>query len=526
MNYLYSILSIIFVISLIFDYLSFYYKYSAIELVNDMGIGYNLGNTYNYSDDLGNESKENFEIKTWGTILPTKKAINKIRKIGFKTIRFQVKYMNYTNEIDIINSEWINKIKEIVKWIINSNMYCILSIYHDNNFWEIKGQNSKDKYINLWTQIANEFKDFNYHLVFESFYDFGFLCYSYYFGNCYIGEFFLSQIFVNIIRNSNGNNKERLLIIPGVSSEIELNNIFNDFYEMNFPKDPANKLAISLNFFFPGDIDINWNEYNENEIIFLYDNLGIDYYFIPNFKWGRDNDYKNIINIFKILKRILIDKGYPVVIGEIGIYNKHIEKNSIRQFLYTIFSISSEYEGILPCLWDISEKIEGDMNYYYNKGTNEWTDKIIGDNFLKISNGNFIKTSKYYFQNNAETDNLNIYGYIHIDVEFKKVKTIILNVKIIDINISKNEIPVSINTCYKNQEWYEIPCKNGRRQYDGSITFTIDATNMECYYFVEAISWWGAESVFLNYLTVIYEDNYHFLDYKSYKSAILKEISK
>ena len=115
MNYLYSILSIIFVISLIFDYLSFYYKYSAIELVNDMGIGYNLGNTYNYSDDLGNESKENFEIKTWGTILPTKKAINKIKKIGFKTIRFQVKYMNYTNEIDIINSEWINKIKEIVK---------------------------------------------------------------------------------------------------------------------------------------------------------------------------------------------------------------------------------------------------------------------------------------------------------------------------------------------------------------------------------------------------------------------------
>ena len=112
---MYSILATIFVISLTLEYLSFYYKYSAIEVVNDMGIGYNLGNTYNYSDDLGNESKENFEIKTWGTILPTKKAINKIKKIGFKTIRFQVKYMNYTNEIDIINSEWINKIKEIVK---------------------------------------------------------------------------------------------------------------------------------------------------------------------------------------------------------------------------------------------------------------------------------------------------------------------------------------------------------------------------------------------------------------------------
>ena len=109
MNYLYSILTTIFVISVILDYLTFYYKNSAIEVVNDMGIGYNLGNTYNYSDNLGYESIENYEIKTWGTILPHKKIINKIKnKIknnGFKTIRFQVKYMNYTDEINIINND-------------------------------------------------------------------------------------------------------------------------------------------------------------------------------------------------------------------------------------------------------------------------------------------------------------------------------------------------------------------------------------------------------------------------------------
>ena len=192
MNYLHSILATIFIISVILDYLSFYYKYSAIEVVNDMGIGYNLGNTYNYSDDLGHKSIENYEIKTWGTLLPTKKIINKIKKYGFKTIRFQVKYMNYTNEIKIIDTEWIIKIKEIVKWTINSNMYCILSVHHDNKYWEIKGQNSKDKYINLWTQIDNEFKDFNQHLVFESLYEYGFLCFSEYFENCYNGEIFLS----------------------------------------------------------------------------------------------------------------------------------------------------------------------------------------------------------------------------------------------------------------------------------------------------------------------------------------------
>lgn len=280
--------------------------------------------------------------------------------------------MNCTNEINITNTEWIIRIKEIVKWIINSNMYCILSVHHDNQYWEIKGQNSKDKYINLWTQIANEFKDFNQHLVFESFYEFGFLCFSDYFDNCYNGEIFLSQIFVNIIRNTSENNKERLLIIPGLSSELEINNFNYELYQLNFPKDPSNKLAISLNYFFPGEDDMEiWDEYYNFEPISLHDNFGLEYYFLPNFKWGKDKDYKNIINFFSNIKRILIDKGYPIVIGEIGIYNKYIEKNSIIQFLYTIFSISSETEGILPCLWDISKKVEGDMNYYYNKETSE-----------------------------------------------------------------------------------------------------------------------------------------------------------
>jgi len=526
MNYLYSILVTICIVSLTLDYLSFYYKYSAIEVVNDMGIGYNLGNTYNYSDDLGNDSVENFEIKAWGTILPTKKMITRIKKNGFKTIRFQVKYMNYTNEISTINIEWISKIKEIVKWIINSNMYCILSIYHDNKYWELKG--AKDKYINLWTQIANEFKDFNLHLVFESFYELGFIFYLNIYENFFNEELFISQIFVNIIRNSSGNNKERLLIVPGLSSELELNNFIYELYEIHLPEDPSNKLAISLNYFFPGENDIEfWDEYYEIDPIVLYDNLGMDYFFFSNINWGRDRDYKDFIYYFSILKKILIDKGYPAVIGEIGIYNKNIEKISIRQFLYSIFSISSEKEGILPCLWDISEKIEGDMNYYYNKEKNEWNDKIIGENFLKISKGNFIKTSKYYYKNNKETEYSNGYSFIHIDIESKKVKTIILNIKFMNNYMSEYEFSISILSLKKNQDWVEIECnKNGRKQYDGSLTFTIDATNMECYYYVEAISWWGYEFVALNYLTLIYEDNYYFLDYKSYKSAVLYEISK
>ena len=145
---------------------------------------------------------------------------------------------------------------------------------------------------------------------------------------------------------------------------------------------------------------------------------------------------------------------------------------------------------------------------------------------MKISKGNFIKKSNYYYINNKETEDSKKYRSIQIDIGFKKVKTIILNVKIVDNFISENDISVSIFTYYIDLEWNEIECMNGRRQYDGSFTYTIDVTNMECYYYVEAYTWWGLEFVALNYLTVIYEENYSFFDYKSFKSAVLKEISK
>ena len=46
MKNLYIILLIILLTSLILNYLSFYSKKTAFQLVNDMGIGYNLGNTF------------------------------------------------------------------------------------------------------------------------------------------------------------------------------------------------------------------------------------------------------------------------------------------------------------------------------------------------------------------------------------------------------------------------------------------------------------------------------------------------
>ena len=352
-------LIVILALLLTFNYLSLYSKKSAIKTVNDMGIGYNLGKTFNFFD-TSEKNTENYQIKMWGTILPTKKMINKIKKYGFKTIRFEVIPTNSMDDSGKINSEWISKIKEVANWVINSNMYIILSVYFEGIYWQRK--NIIYKYINFWKQIGNELINFDEHLIFESKneYDYQFL-YEYHFDfkedfyydyeNYSMNLFNSTQAFIYTIRNSGGFNKERLLIIPGILNEVEIS--FYNFFETEIPIDPSNKLAVSLNYYFPSQM---YQSFYYTPMRW-YNKYGIYYSAESITNWGSNKDYQEIIKYFDFLKKYFINKGIPVIIGQVGILiEKEIDFNSFKEFLYVIFSISVETNGIMSCLWDISEK--------------------------------------------------------------------------------------------------------------------------------------------------------------------------
>ena len=210
------IISLIFLLTL--NYMSFLSKKKAIQLVSEMGIGYNLGNTYNCCIISEEDNIKNEQINNWGTILPTRKQINQIKKYGFKTIRFQVIYNNLISESEKIKSNWIIELKKIIDYIYNLNMYCILSIYHNDDFWNSEEIKGLDKYINFWKEIANVFKNYDDYLIFESNHKL-----------CFINITLLnvSQSFIDVIRNSGGLNTKRLLIIPKLSTELEIYRISN-----------------------------------------------------------------------------------------------------------------------------------------------------------------------------------------------------------------------------------------------------------------------------------------------------------
>ena len=156
----------------------------------------------------------------------------------------------------------------------------------------------------------------------------------------------------------------------------------------------------------------------------------------------------------------------------------------------------------MACLRDTSDKNFGDMNYY-NRENNQWYDEIIKNNFKKISRGKFPNPKDYYYLTNFVTVyNDNKDNYIMVNIENKQTIKVIFNANIYITNSSiKNfySLPtnafVLVNIDDSNNKYSDDAVNNkiGKRQYDGSYTFTIDVSNQDYNNYVQLQKWWGNE---------------------------------
>ena len=510
MTYMHIALAIFLLISILLSLKSFISKRSAIQIVNDMGQGWNLANTFDSFTPLEKITNPDDQITFFGNPIPTELMVTRIKKYGFKTVRLPVTWMNFIDESDNVNSEWMSRVREVVDWIINANMYCIINIHHDgvNENWLSEGLKARNKYIKLWSQIADEFKFYDDHLIFESMNEVEYKIGDNY---DYLTLLNLTQAFVDTVRNSGGNNDIRLLLISGMDANLEL----SSSSEYRFPIDPSRKLAISLHYYLPSQFAI---EPDDNPWYWIDNGIIRE---IPSMKtWGTDNNYKDLVSNFEAMKKLFVDKGIAVIISEIGVLTEQQkEPESIREYLYATFSLSADYNGIMACLWDTSKKTAGDMNYF-NREEDLWYDEKIKDNFKKISKGKYVKPTDFYVITNTETvDNVDESGSLVLNIGVKKVITIIFNANISTKILYDVGFGISTYNKYGGANEEGITGSEGKKQYDGSYTFTIDATNKEYYSIVKISKWWGNEHIVLNYLTLVFEEEDIFFNYKEYKKV-------
>ncbi|MBD5141429.1 MAG: glycoside hydrolase family 5 protein [Ruminococcus sp.] len=324
---------------------------SSMELVKDMGLGWNLGNTLDVcqadrdGDGIVNEhvaEGEKVDETLWGNPFATRELFTALKEDGISSVRIPVTWRDHIDEKGNIDKDWLDRVQEVVDYAYSQDMYVILNVHHDGggdpNFgaWIIEGaKNDKEatieKFKNLWTQIAKRFENYGDKLVFESMNEVGFdgLSDNEKFG--LLNEF--NQTFVDLIRKSGGNNGKRHLLIAGYWTDIAES--CKPLFKM--PSDPENRCILSVHYYTP------WEFCTTN---------------IHN-TWGTDAEVKQMEDLYGRLKTTFIDKGVPVIVGEYAASGN--DKASCVLFIEKMTGLCGEY-GIAPFYWDNGGQV--DRNTY------------------------------------------------------------------------------------------------------------------------------------------------------------------
>ncbi|GKX67638.1 cellulase family glycosylhydrolase [Inconstantimicrobium mannanitabidum] len=289
---------------------------SAMDLVKDMKVGWNLGNTL---EAAGGETG-------WGNPVTTRKMIDTLKNAGFNTIRIPVRWdEHYTDNNYTIDSAYMARVETVVNYALINNMYAIINIHHNKIQGEMNEAN-KDSVIKegsaVWNQIANHFKDYGDKLIFETINEprnaddwTGNL--SYY---NVVNEYNAKTL--SVIRATGGNNEKRLVMIPTYCAASD----YDKVSAMVVPKD--DNVAVSIHAYIPYNFAMNTTS-------------GATTTF-------GDTDKSYIYKIFRLLDKSFKQKGIPVVLGEFAATDKNNLQDRVNFAKYYL-QVASSY-GI-PCLW-------------------------------------------------------------------------------------------------------------------------------------------------------------------------------
>ena len=322
------------------------------DIINEMGFGWNLGNTLDAHKKVQNQGLKS--ETSWSNPLTTEEIIKGIAQKGIKTIRIPVTWHNHLiDSIYTIDPEWMKRVKTIVDWSINQNLYVILNIHHDyanytsgssisygdGLYTLFKDKEESEKFLyNVWKQISEAFNNgYDHHLIFEALNEPHLegtnFSWKYIKGEQFCEEAVSSlneymQLIVKTIRESGGNNEKRFLMICPLMASVST--------------------AINSDFIFPNDKKYNPNK---NKII-----LSVHSYSPSEFTGGNDGIiYKDEYNIsqydmFLNLYEKYILNGYSVIFGEFGAVNKNNTEERIKWGKYYIETAKKHHMSCV--IWD------------------------------------------------------------------------------------------------------------------------------------------------------------------------------
>ena len=298
------------------------------ELVSEIKAGWNLGNTFDAFGTSGVSAET-----SWGNPKTTKEMIDAVCEKGFNAIRIPVTYADHMGPAPeyTVEPEWFDRVEEVINYALDDGMYVIINTHHEEA-WRIPD----DAHIDavdaqnkaLWTQIADRFKDYGDHLIFEGLNEprvkggekeweggtaEGRKCLDR-----------LNQTFVDAVRATGGNNEKRLLLITSFASS----HVNVTISTLAIPED--DHIAVSIHAYTP--------------YVFTYVNDQAS----ATDVWDGSLT-KDITGVMTDLWRVFLAKDIPVLLTEYGAEDKNKNTEEVRK--WAVDYVSKATAKGIPCFW-------------------------------------------------------------------------------------------------------------------------------------------------------------------------------
>ena len=268
---------------------------TASELIAKIKLGVNIGNTL----ELRGVNPD-----------PTEAYIDLIKASGFNAVRIPCGWnFSADQKTAKIDDAFIAKVKQVVQWCINKDIYVLLNDHWDGGWLENNCTPSKKDSVNakqkaFWEQIGTAMRDFDEHLMFASANE----------PNAETPEtmtVLLSyhKTFIDAVRSTGGRNTYRTLVLQGDTRQIN---------PSNFPSDPT-----------PNRIAFEWHNYTPSSFTILDNDKVNGGWDNVRFYWGAVNhssiepdrncsygEEAELLSGFNQIKTQFIDKGIPCLMGE------------------------------------------------------------------------------------------------------------------------------------------------------------------------------------------------------------------
>jgi len=319
---------------------------TAMELAAQMTIGWNIGNTLEAS---GGETG-------WGNPMVSPALIQLVKQSGFNAVRIPCAFNQYMENSATaqIKESWLNRVKNVVQYCIDQEMYVILNIHWDGGWLENNITEAAEEAVNakqkaFWEQIATHLRDFDERLIFASANE----------PNAHNAQQMAvlnsyHQTCIDAVRSTGGRNAYRTIVVQGPVTDVELTNSLMNTLPVDVVE---NRMMVEVHYYTPWNFCGMTSNENWGNMFYYW---GEGYHSTTDPQYNATYGEEATVNAnFALMRNKFVNNGIPVVLGEYGAIRRssltgeqlELHLASRAYYLYYTTLKAKEY-GLIPFYWD------------------------------------------------------------------------------------------------------------------------------------------------------------------------------